>query len=62
MKVSSRWQQSPNKIIVKDSLLTNGKGAFFYLPKALDGLEGGLREVQERLLPLLATSLIPQCL
>lgn len=62
MKVSSRWQQSPNKIIVKDSLLTNGKGAFFYLPKALDGLGGGLREVQERLLPLLATSLIPQCL
>lgn len=61
MKVSSRWQQSPQQIIVKDSLLTNGKGAFFYLPKALDGLGGGLR-VQERLLPLLATSLIPQCL
>ena len=39
MKLSSRWQQSPSKIIVKASLLTNGKGAFFYLPKALDGLE-----------------------
>lgn len=39
MKLSRRWQQSLNKIIVKASLLTNGKGAFFHFPKALYGLE-----------------------